>query len=352
MSLLEVENLHTRFHTDRGTVRAVDGVDLQIESGEITSLVGESGSGKTVLAESIMGFVDEPGEIAAGEIRLDGEPLPVGDERAMESVRGDRVSIIFQDPMNSLNPTLSVGEQIAESVRLHQDVDESVSLPAEIKRRIFGAVTDSESWRRAIEMLETVKIPEPSSRANSLPHEFSGGMRQRAAIAMALACEPDLLIADEPTTALDVTVQAQILHELQSLKEEFDTSVLLITHNLAVVAEMADHVNVMYAGEIVERAAADELFSDPQHPYTQSLLETVPRLEAPDRELTAIPGSIPDLIDIPYACHFAPRCPEATEECFETEPEFRAVGDGHVAACLRRGDRGAPMNETNERENR
>jgi oligopeptide/dipeptide ABC transporter ATP-binding protein len=338
MSLLEIENLRTQFHTDRGTVRAVDGVDLEIESGEIASLVGESGSGKTVLAESIMGFIDEPGEIVSGDIRLHGEPLPVHDEKAMESVRGDRVAIIFQDPMNSLNPTLTVGEQIAEAVRLHQDVGESVSLPAEVKRRIFGAVKDSESWRRAIEMLETVKIPEPSSRANSLPHEFSGGMRQRAAIAMALSCEPDLLIADEPTTALDVTVQAQILDELQSLKEEFDTSVLLITHNLAVVAETCDRVNVMYAGEIVERADATELFENPQHPYTQSLLETVPRLDDPDRELSAIPGNIPDLIDIPYACHFAPRCPEATEECFETTPDFRDVGDGHVAACLRRGE--------------
>ncbi|MFC3959599.1 ABC transporter ATP-binding protein [Halovivax cerinus] len=337
MTLVEVENLQTHFHTDRGIVRAVDGVDLAIGEGEIVGLVGESGSGKSVLAESMMGFIDEPGEIVSGDIRLAGDSLPVDSETQMQSIRGDRISIIFQDPMNSLNPTLSVGEQIAEAVRLHQDVGESVSLSAEVKRRIFGAVTDSESWRRAIEMLETVKIPEPSSRAADLPHQFSGGMRQRAAIAMALSCEPDLLIADEPTTALDVTVQAQILDELRLLKEEFDTSILLITHNLALVAETCDQVNVMYAGEIVERADAQELFDNPQHPYTQSLLETIPRLDDPERSLTAIPGSIPDLIDIPYACHFAPRCPEATEACFETPPDFRSVGEDHDAACLYRG---------------
>ena len=260
MTLLEVRDLRTQFPTARGVVKAVDGVDLTIEKGEIVGLVGESGSGKSVLAQSILGIVDSPGRIAGGDIRLDGESLLRMSERERADLRGGRVSMIFQDPMNSLNPTLTVGEQIAETVRLHQDVDESVSLPAEIKRKILGATKDSESWRRAIEMLEAVEIPDPAGRATDYPHEFSGGMRQRAMIAMALSCEPDLLVADEPTTALDVTVQAQILDELAGLKEEFDTSILLITHDLAVVAETCDRVNVMYAGEIVERAPADELF--------------------------------------------------------------------------------------------
>jgi oligopeptide/dipeptide ABC transporter ATP-binding protein len=337
VTLLEVRDLRTQFPTARGVVRAVDGVDLTIEKGEIVGLVGESGSGKSVLAQSILGIVDSPGRIAGGDIRLDGESLLRMSERERADLRGGRVSMIFQDPMNSLNPTLTVGEQIAETVRLHQDVDESVSLPAEIKRKILGATKDSESWRRAIEMLEAVEIPDPAGRATDYPHEFSGGMRQRAMIAMALSCEPDLLVADEPTTALDVTVQAQILDELAGLKEEFDTSILLITHDLAVVAETCDRVNVMYAGEIVERAPADELFGNPKHPYTQGLISSTPRLDR-EVDVTPIEGNVPDLIDIPYACHFAPRCPESDRECFEMEPAFRPVGGAdHEAACLKRG---------------
>jgi len=209
-----------------------------------------------------------------------------------------------------------------------------------MKRKIVGAAKNSEAWRQAIEMLEAVEIPEPETRATDFPHEFSGGMRQRAMVAMALSCEPDLLVADEPTTALDVTIQAQILDELQGLKDEFDTSILLITHDLAVVAETCDRVNVMYAGEIVERAETETLFADPEHPYTQGLIASTPRLENPDRNLEPIEGNVPDLIDIPYACHFAPRCPESNRECFEVDPDFRDVGepgDGHEAACLRRG---------------
>jgi len=361
MSLLEVEDLRTQFPTPRGTVTAVDEVDLDIESGEIVGLVGESGSGKSVLADSVAGIVEDPGEITGGDIRLHGESLLDLPESERRDVRGGAISMVFQDPMNSLNPTLRVGEQIAEMVRLHQPVGESVSLPAEIKRKILGAATDSESWRRAIEMLESVEIPEPESRATDFPHEFSGGMRQRAMIAMALAAEPDLLIADEPTTALDVTIQAQILDELRDLKDAFDTSILLITHDLAVVAEVCDRVNVMYAGEIVERATATELFENPQHPYTQGLIASTPRLDAPADELQPIEGNVPDLIDVPYACHFAPRCPEATRECYEVDPDFRPVGreleaavgremvddangtetdeatTDHEAACLRRG---------------
>jgi oligopeptide/dipeptide ABC transporter ATP-binding protein len=336
--LLEIDGLHTRFPTERGVVDAVDHVDLTVDTGEIVGLVGESGSGKSVLAQSVVGIVEEPGEIAAGDVRLDGESLVDMSEADRQSIRGGRVSMVFQDPMNSLNPTIRVGEQIAETVRLHQDVGESVSLPAEVKRKIVGAARDGEAWRRAIEMLEAVEIPEAESRAEDYPHEFSGGMRQRAMIAMALSCEPDLLIADEPTTALDVTIQAQILDELRRLKEEFDTTVLLITHDLAVVAEVCDRVNVMYAGEIVERAEAAELFANPKHPYTQGLLASTPRIDNPDDEIRPIEGNVPDLIDIPYACHFAPRCPESKRECFEVDPTFRDVGDGnHETACLRRG---------------
>jgi oligopeptide/dipeptide ABC transporter ATP-binding protein len=338
MTLLEIENLHTRFRTSRGTVQAVNGVNLAIDEQEIVGLVGESGSGKSVLADSIMGLVDEPGEVHDGDITFRGESLLSKTETEMQSIRGDRISIIFQDPMNSLNPTLTIGEQIAETIRLHQDLDESVSFPAEITRKILGASKNSEAWRRAIEMIESVEIPVPSSRALQFPHQFSGGMRQRAMIAMALSCKPDLLIADEPTTALDVTIQAQILDELRDLKDEFETSILLITHDLGIISEMCDRVNVMYAGEIIERGPADVLFDDPQHPYTQRLLKSVPQPHDPRDELSPIPGNVLDLIDIPYECHFAPRCPEATSECFMTKPEMRRVGEAnHEAACLYRG---------------
>ena len=337
-SVLEVENLHTQFPTDRGIVRAVDGVDLSIRPGEIVGLVGESGSGKSVLAESILGIVEGPGEITGGEIQFQGESLLNMTDRQRQSVRGGRMSMIFQDPMNSLNPTLTVGEQIAEAVRIHRDTNESISFPAEIKRKILGAAKDKPAWRQAINMLEAVQIPEPEARAADFPHQFSGGMRQRAMIAMALASEPDLVVADEPTTALDVTIQAQILEELENLKEEFDTAILLITHDLAVVAETCDRVNVMYAGKIVERAETQELFTSPEHPYTQGLIASTPQIENPNATLEPIQGNVPDLIDIEYACHFAPRCPEAERECFEQTPDFRLVGDGdHEAACLRRG---------------
>ncbi|MFB6094645.1 MAG: ABC transporter ATP-binding protein [Halanaeroarchaeum sp.] len=347
MTVLSVEDLHTQFHTDEGTVRAVDGVDLDIEEGEIVGLVGESGSGKSVLAESVMGLLEDPGEIVEGDVVYRGQSLLSLSETRMQEVRGGDVAMVFQDPMNSLNPTLTVGEQIAETVRLHQDVGESTGLPAEIKRKLLGAVRDTTSWRQAIEMLEAVEIPEPATQATKFPHQFSGGMRQRAMIAMALAGEPDLLIADEPTTALDVTIQAQILDELLRLQEEFDTAILLITHDLAVVAEVADRVNVMYAGEIVERAGAEELFDNPRHPYTQALLESTPRIDDPRESLEAIPGTVPSLVDIEYACHFAPRCEESELACFEREPDFRGVGAtaDHEAACHHRGESASPREE-------
>lgn len=341
MNLLEIENLHTQFRTERGIVKAVNGVDMTIDSAEIVGVVGESGSGKSVLAESIMGLIGETGTITDGDIRLNGKSLTDKSEDEMQSIRGGQISMIFQDPMNSLNPIISIGEQIAETVRLHQDVGESIRLPVEIKRKILGATKNSTSWRRAIEMLEAVKIPDAPSQAERYPYEFSGGMRQRAMIAMALSCEPDLLIADEPTTALDVTVEAQILNELRRLKDEFDTSILMITHDLGVVSEFTDSVNVMYAGELVEKAKTEELFENPSHPYTQSLLRSMPRIDDPDHEIESIPGNVPNLIDIKYACHFAPRCPEAERKCFDIKPEFRPVGKGsHEAACLRRGAEG------------
>jgi peptide/nickel transport system ATP-binding protein len=340
MTLLEIEGLETHFPTERGVVEAVNDVSLTINSGEIVGLVGESGSGKSVLADSILRIVDEPGRITDGEIRFKGEPLLAKDEKEMQQIRGGEISRIFQDPMNSLNPTIKVGEQISETIRLHQDVEGSVSLPMEFRRKLLGATKNSEAWRTAIELLETVGIPEPDNRATDYPHQFSGGMRQRAMIAMALSCEPDLLIADEPTTALDVTIQAQILQELEQLQSEFDAAILLITHDLSVIAETCDRVNVMYAGEIIERTRTEQLFDDPQHPYTRGLIASTPRIDAPREQLTPVPGSVPSLVDIPYDCHFAPRCPEAKPECFETDPDFREVGeadDDHAVACLRRG---------------
>jgi oligopeptide/dipeptide ABC transporter ATP-binding protein len=339
VALLEVENLRTRFNTERGVVKAVDGVDLSIEAGEIVGLVGESGSGKSVLAKSVMRLIDDPGVMEADKIELNGESLLDKTEREMRDVRGGSVSMVFQDPMTGLNPTIPVGEQIAETIRLHQDVGESVSLSAEIKRKILGPAKNKQAWRRAIEMLEAVSIPEAESRASSYPHEFSGGMRQRAMVAMALSCEPDLLIADEPTTALDVTIEAQILDEIHALTEAFDTAILLITHDLAVVNETCERMNVMYAGNIVERGTVEQTFENPKHPYTEALMNSTPRIEQPTEKLEPIAGNVPSLIDIPECCHFAPRCPEATEECFDIDPTFRDVGSGeHEAACLRRGE--------------
>jgi oligopeptide/dipeptide ABC transporter ATP-binding protein len=339
MTLLEVSNLTTQFPTNKGKIKAVNGVDLTINEGEIVGLVGESGSGKSVLAKSIIQLLEEPGEIIEGDISLYGESLLSKSETELLKIRGNNISIVFQDPSTSLNPTLSVGEQIAESIRLHQDVGESVSFAAEMKRKLFGASKNTDSWIRAVDMLESVHIPEPQTRAKNYPHQFSGGMKQRAMIAIALACEPDLLILDEPTTGLDVTVQAQIIEEIRSLQEEYDTALLMITHDLAVVSEVCERVNVMYAGEIVEKASVEELFNNPQHPYTQGLIESTPKIDEPRAEMNPIPGNVPALINIPYACHFAPRCSESTMECFEEVPLFRRVGEeDHVAACHKRGE--------------
>jgi oligopeptide/dipeptide ABC transporter ATP-binding protein len=318
-TLLTVEDLQTHFFTEEGVVRAVDGISLSIRPGETLGLVGESGCGKTVTALSILRLIpDPPGRIVGGTISLEGKDLVRLPEEEIREIRGKVISMIFQEPMTSLNPVFTVGEQVAEGIRHHQKVS---------KR---------EAWERAIEVLRRVKIPDPARRAQEYPHQLSGGMRQRVMIAMALALNPKLLIADEPTTALDVTIQAQILELLLALKEEMKMAVLLITHDLGVVAETAERVVVMYAGRVVEEASVQQLFDNPLHPYTQGLLESLPKLEAGKgrQRLVAIPGLVPNLLELPRGCKFAPRCPKVIAECWPTEPELREVRPGHWARCI------------------
>jgi len=318
-SLLTVQDLRTHFFTGEGVVRAVDGVTLSVRPGETLGLVGESGCGKTVTALSILRLVpDPPGRIVGGTICFDGRDLLRLPEEEMRSIRGCAISMIFQEPMTSLNPVFTVGEQVAEGIRHHQKVS----------RR--------EAWDRAVEVLRRVKIPDPARRAYEYPHQLSGGLRQRVMIAMALALGPRLLIADEPTTALDVTIQAQIVDLLMGLQEEMQMAVILITHDLGVIAETADRVVVMYAGRVVEEASAEQLFETPLHPYTQGLLESLPKLETGKRHrrLTAIPGLIPNLLDLPTGCKFAPRCPKVIGDCWPTEPDLREVRPGHWARCI------------------
>jgi peptide/nickel transport system ATP-binding protein len=361
--LLSLSDLRTQFDTERGTVKAVDGIDLTIREGETVGLVGESGSGKSVTALSAMNLVDDPGEIAGGEVLFrhpelaetfaDRFPrtadrfvdtasgtidLAKAPEPAMRDVRGGEISMIFQDPMTSLNPALTVGEQVAESLRLHQHGTKRKDTWFNALREILpkmGSDLDDEIVEETVRMLESVGIPEPASRVDEHPHEFSGGMRQRVLIAIALACQPSLLVADEPTTALDVTIQAQILDLINDLQEEMGMSVLMITHDLGVVAETCDRVAVMYAGEIVEEGPVDDIFHDPSHPYTYTLLESIP---TEDKErLTPITGNVPDLIDMPDGCHFAPRCPWAKEECTSGGIPYLQHGPEHVdhrAKCV------------------
>jgi peptide/nickel transport system ATP-binding protein len=359
--LLSISNLRTQFDTERGTVKAVDGVDLTIEEGETVGLVGESGSGKSVTALSAMRLIDDPGRIAGGEVSFHhpdlaerlaskygggfADPgtgtvdLTAAPESAMREVRGGEMSMIFQDPMTSLNPAVTVGEQVAESLRLHQyggqRKDTWLNAVREVLPKIGGKEVDNAILDDTIEMLSEVGIPEPATRVGEYPHEFSGGMRQRVLIAIALACRPQLLIADEPTTALDVTIQAQILDLINDLQDEFGMSVLFITHDLGVVAETCDRVAVMYAGEIVEEGPVEEIFHNPSHPYTYTLLESIPT-EAKQR-LTPIEGNVPDLIDLPEGCHFADRCPWAQPECREGEIPFLQHGPedaDHRSKCV------------------
>ena len=317
-ALLEVRNLRTHFAVEGGEFRAVDGVSFALEPGRTLGLVGESGCGKSVTALSIMGLVPQPpGRIAGGEIRFEGANLLELSDTAMRELRGNRISMIFQEPMSSLNPVFTVGEQIVEGIQCH---------------RVMTRVAAKEL---AIEMLRRVRIPSPEQRFDDYPHRLSGGMRQRVMIAMALACKPKLLIADEPTTALDVTIQAQILDLMRMLREGTRTAIILITHDLGVVAELADEVAVMYAGRIVERAAVDRLFAEPQHPYTIGLLGSIPRLHRERERLAAIEGQVPNPLSAIPGCRFEPRCPFAVDECRRADPPLRALARGHEAACFR-----------------
>jgi oligopeptide/dipeptide ABC transporter ATP-binding protein len=315
--LLEVKGLRTEFRTGGSSFAAVDGISFSLAPGETLGIVGESGCGKSVTSLSIMRLVpNPPGRITAGEIRLEGRNLLDLPESDMRAVRGDDIAMIFQEPMTSLNPVQTVGDQIIEAVQLHR------SLSAAAARA------------RALEMLQLVKIPSPETRLDEYPHQLSGGMRQRVMIAMALACDPKLLIADEPTTALDVTIQAQILDLLRDLRERTGAAIMLITHDLGVVAELAHRVIVMYAGRIVEEAPVGLLFADPQHPYTLGLLGSIPRLGSDgDERLTAIEGVVPNPYALPPGCRFSPRCPLADEKCRSEQPALREIVPGHRAAC-------------------
>ena len=319
--VLEVRDLRTYFHTEEGVARAVDGVSFAVGRGQTLGLVGESGCGKSVSAFSIMRLVpDPPGRIEAGQILLKGRDLLALDEEQMRRVRGDDIAMIFQEPMTSLNPVLTCGFQIAEAVVLHQQVPKQ------------------EADARAVEMLERVGIPAPEQRSGEYPHQLSGGMRQRVMIAMALSCNPDVLIADEPTTALDVTIQAQILALLEALQQSLQMAIVLITHDLGVIAETADQVAVMYAGQIVESAATPALFARPQHPYTRGLLRSIPRLDDAQDRLDIIPGAVPDARTFPPGCRFAPRCPLADARCRVEAPPLAEVESGHWASCWKAGD--------------
>ena len=321
MPLLEVENLQTHFRTADGVNRAVDGVSFTVDAGETLAIVGESGCGKSVTAMSILRLIPEPPGKIAGKIRFNGKDLLEFSEREMRDIRGNDISMVFQEPMTSLNPVLTVGRQITETLILHQDVSRA------------------EAGKRALEMLRLVNIPEPERRLAQYPHELSGGMRQRVMIAMALACNPKVLIADEPTTALDVTVQAQILDLMRGLKKKVGAAIIIITHDLGVVAEMAERVIVMYAGKKVEEASVKQLFARPRHPYTRALLASIPRLHAPDRKpgervrLAEIPGVVPSLKSKAPGCLFADRCASATPHCRTAAPAFEQKSQGHFAAC-------------------
>jgi len=317
-ALLEVRGLRTHFASERGEVRAVDGIDFSLQRGRTLGIVGESGCGKSVTALSIMGLVPQPpGRIAGGEVRLEGEDLLKAPAQRLRDLRGDRLSMIFQEPMSSLNPAFTVGEQIGEAILRHRNASKA------------------EAANQAVEMLRKVRIPSPEARAGEYPHQLSGGMRQRVMIAMALACNPKLLIADEPTTALDVTIQAQILELMRALRAELGTAIILITHDLGVIAELADDVLVMYAGKVIERCAVPRLFSEPQHPYTVGLLGSIPRLDLEQERLSAIEGFVPDAAAMPEGCRFHPRCPFSIDKCRREEPRLQQVSEGHFTACWR-----------------
>ena len=315
MALLEVRDLHTAFTTPAGTVNAVNGVSFNLEHGKVLGIVGESGSGKSVTAYSIMQILEKNGQIVSGSIKVDGQELVGAGEKVMKTVRGNKISIIFQDPMTSLNPTYTIGHQLVEAIVLHTNRNKK------------------QSYERAVEMLRLVNINEPEKRMKQYPFEFSGGMRQRIMIAMALACEPDILIADEPTTALDVTIQAQILELMQSLQKELGMAIIMITHDLGVVAQMCDEVIVMYAGSICEQGTADEIFYNPRHEYTKGLMRSIPTVNNDDEKLEPISGTPIDLLNMPAGCPFAPRCDAAMKICMRERCPRMEINDNHAAAC-------------------
>ncbi len=315
MHLLEVNDLRTSFFTNAGEVKAVNGISFNLDHGKVLGIVGESGSGKSVTAYSIMQILASTGKIVSGSIKLDGQELVGAGEKVMKTVRGNKVSIIFQDPMTSLNPTYTIGKQLMEAILLHTNRNKA------------------QARERAIEMLRLVNINEPEKRMKQYPYEFSGGMRQRIMIAMALACEPDILIADEPTTALDVTIQAQILELMKSLQEELGMAIIMITHDLGVVAQMCDEVIVMYAGSICEQGTADEIFYNPRHEYTKGLMRSIPSAETAGQKLQPISGTPIDLLNMPEGCPFAPRCDAAMKICLKQRCPRMLINDEHAAAC-------------------
>ncbi|MGN7468575.1 ABC transporter ATP-binding protein [Brevibacillus sp. SAFN-007a] len=314
--VLQIENLQTHFFTDRGQIPAVDGVTITVNKGEVVGIVGESGCGKSVTSLSVMRLVpNPPGKIVGGKIKFKGEDLVTADEKRMRSIRGNEIAMIFQEPMTSLNPVFTIGNQIGEAVRLHTKASKK------------------ESRARAIEMLKKVGIPRAEAIVDEYPHQLSGGMRQRVMIAMAMACNPELLIADEPTTALDVTIQAQILDLMRQLNEKAQTAILLITHDLGVVAEMCHRVVVMYAGNVIEEGDVRTILKKPKHPYTKGLLQSLPKLEESRERLYSIPGNVPIPGSLTVGCRFAPRCEQATDLCRSEMPQLKAVGDNHLSRC-------------------
>ncbi|MBP3685027.1 MAG: ABC transporter ATP-binding protein [Oscillospiraceae bacterium] len=315
MAMLEVKDLRTSFFTPAGEVKAVNGVSFNLDHGKVLGIVGESGSGKSVTAYSIMQILEKTGKIVGGSIKFDGQELVGIGEKGMKSIRGNKISIIFQDPMTSLNPTYTIGHQLMEAIMLHTPRNKQ------------------QAKERAIEMLRLVNVNEPEKRMNQYPFEFSGGMRQRVMIAMALACEPDILIADEPTTALDVTIQAQILELMQQLQKELGMAIIMITHDLGVVAQMCDEVIVMYAGSICEQGSADEIFYNPKHEYTKGLMRSIPTVDSDGSRLQPISGTPIDLLNMPKGCPFAPRCDAAMKICMRQRCERMQINDMHQAAC-------------------
>ena len=315
MALLEVNDLRTSFFTAAGEVKAVNGVSFSLDRHKVLGIVGESGSGKSVTAYSIMQILDTNGKIVGGSVKLDGQELVGAGEKVMKTVRGNKISIIFQDPMTSLNPTYTIGHQLIEAITLHTDRDKK------------------QAWDRAVELLKLVNVNEPEKRMKQYPFELSGGMRQRVMIAMALSCEPDILIADEPTTALDVTIQAQILELMKSLQDQLGMAIIMITHDLGVVAQLCDQIIVMYAGSICERGTAEDIFYNPHHSYTKGLLKSIPTVDMEGKKLEPITGTPIDLLNMPKGCPFAPRCDDAMHICINEKCDYIDINEHHSAAC-------------------